>query len=563
MRWVASIVLLATAWHGPGPGRFATGQAAEPARPNIVLIVLDDLGFSDLGCYGGEIQTPNIDRLAAEGVRFTRFTNAARCCPTRASLLTGLYAHQVGLGRNGRSLNHQGATIAELLGSAGYRTAMVGKWHLSETRPLGGRANGPAHMAWLNHQADPERPFADLASYPVRRGFERHYGPIWGVVDYFDPFSLVDGTEPVRSVPPGYYLTDAITSRSVADIRDLARDDRPFFLYIAHCAPHWPLHARAEDIAQYRETYREGWQAIRESRYRRLQSLGLIDRATHPLPPLTGPGPDWATLDESSQQQEAAVMATHAAMVHRVDQGVGQILQALRETGRDRNTAIFVLADNGASPERYLDPGFDRPSTTRDGRPIQYQGRFEPGAEATWGYLGPSWASASNTPYRFAKAESFEGGIHTPMIVRWPDGPIADRGSLRPHLGHVIDVLPTCLDLAGVTYPDRFADHALLPLEGTSLVPALRGNPGVRAGALYFEHEGGRAVIADDWKAVARAGQPWELYHLAVDATETRNMSASEPERLANLTRLWHSWAARVGAPLPAPSIGPSTRPGG
>lgn len=521
------------------------------ARPNLVVILLDDLGFSDLGCYGGEIHTPNIDRMAAQGVRFTRFYNASRCCPTRASLLTGRYPHQVGLARNGRDLDRDAATLAELLRSGGYQTAMAGKWHLSATIPLKGRGDSPVHLAWLNHQAERSRPFADLATYPINRGFERHYGPIWGVVNYFDPFSLVDGTRPVEEVPPDFYLTDAITAKSVEYVRAMANAGRPFFLYVAHCAPHWPLHARPEDLARYRETYRAGWHALRENRYRRQLAMGLFDPKTHPLPPLMGRGPDWDVLDERQRAHESQLMAAHAAMVDRVDQGVGKILESLDDTGCLENTIVFLLADNGASPERYLDAGFDRASATRDGRAIQYTGDFTPGAQTTWGYLGSRWANAVNTPYRYWKAESFEGGCHTPMIVRWPAGPGSAAGSTTNALGHVIDLMPTCLELAGVGYPETFAGHSLKPLEGLSLVSVLKGRAESEHSTLYFEHEGGRAAIADGWKLVAQARRPWELYHLAEDATETHNLAASEPERVAQMARDWNTWAERVGAPRP------------
>ena len=442
------------------------------------MIVLDDLGFSDLGCFGGEIRTPNIDRLAAGGLRFTRFYNASRCCPTRASLLTGLYPHQVGLARNGRDLTRDGATIAELLRAAGYQTAMAGKWHLSETAPLGGKADGPEHLAWLNHRAGRDRPFADVRTYPVNRGFERHYGTIWGVVDYFDPFSLVEGTEPVQAVPGDFYLTDAITAKSVEYIRAMAREDRPFFLYVAHCAPHWPLHARPEDIDRYRGTYREGWHALRESRYRRQVEMGLIDPATHPLPPLTGRGPDWDALDAGRRDHESALMAVHAAMVDRVDQGVGAIVRALEETGPVRGHGRSSCSPTTA-PRR---SGTPTPASTGPRRPAT-AGRSDtpaassPGPETTWGYIGPYWASAANTPFRYWKAESFEGGCQTPMVVHWPGGLEAPRGSTTARVGHVIDLMPTCLELAGVDYPGRFAGHELKPLEGESLVPALDGRP--------------------------------------------------------------------------------------
>jgi arylsulfatase len=377
------------------------------------------------------------------------------------------------------------------------------------------------------------------------------------VVDYFDPFSLVEGTEPVKTAPDGYYLTDAITVKVVEYVRAMAHDGRPFFLYVAHCAPHWPLHARPEDVARYRGAYRDGWHARRAARYRRQVAMGLVDPATHPLPPLTGRGPDWDALDAPQREHEAALMAVHAAMVDRVDQGVGDLVRALKDTGRYDDTVIFVLSANGASPEQYAHPGFDRASQTRDGRPIHNTGRFEPGPETTWGYIGPYWASAANTPYRYWKAESFQGGGHTPLVVHWPAGLTAPRGSTTGAVGHLIDLMPTCLELAGVPYSGRYAGHAPKPLEGASLVPVVRGRPGVGRRALYFEHEGGRAVLDGGWKLVARAGGAWELYHVADDATETRDLAAREPGRVAGPAGLWRSWAARSGAAIPAGADAP------
>ena len=537
-------------------GLAARAAPAAPAdrRPDFVVLMLDDLGFGDLGCYGGEIRTPRIDRLAAEGLRFRRFANAARCCPTRASLLTGLYPHQAGITGMGQDLGRDGATIAEHLRAAGYQTAMTGKWHLSATRPIGGGDRSPAHLAWLNHRADLDRPFADPATYPISRGFDRHYGPIWGVVDFFDPFSLVDGTKNVREVPKDFYMTDAITTKSVEYVREMATKPDPFFLYIAHTAPHWPVQARPEDIARYRGKYDAGWHALRRARYDRQVVLGLVEPKTHPLPPLMGRGPDWDALTPEQRRYEASLMEAHAAMVDRVDQGVGQVVDALRDAGRLANTVFLVLADNGASPERYLDPGFDRPSETRDGRKIRYRGTFEAGPETAWGYIGSWWANAANTPFRFWKTESFEGGTHTPLIVHWPAGLKAAPGSFSDQPGHVIDVAPTCLDLAGATPLAKLDGRDLRPIEGKSLAPILAGRARDGHEALYFEHEGGRALIArDGWKLVAARGGPWELYDLDTDATESRDRAADEPARVAAMSQAWLAWADRVGAAVPDP----------
>jgi len=321
-----------------GGCRSAARAAAAAKPPNIVLIMLDDMGFSDVGCYGGEVRTPHIDGLAERGVRFTHFYNAARCCPTRASLLTGLYPHQVGLKVNGRSLTRSGVTLAEALAAGGYQTAMAGKWHLSETPRL---QPAKRHQQWVDHQIDPNEPFGPPDTYPVRRGFDRHYGIIWGVIDYFDPFSLVDGMKAVKQVPDDYYLTDAITEHAVRYVQDMAAEERPFFLYVAYTAPHWPLHARKEDIERYRGQFADGWHAMRRRRYRRQVESGLIDPKTHPLPDLMGRGPDWAELSEAERALMVARMQVHAAMIDRADQGVGQIIEALKArawTWRGRRT---------------------------------------------------------------------------------------------------------------------------------------------------------------------------------------------------------------------------------
>jgi arylsulfatase A-like enzyme len=525
------------------PAAPAVGETAEP--PDIVLILADDMGFSDVGCFGGEIRTPHLDGLAAGGLRFTQFYNCSRCSPTRAALLTGQYPHKVGLARNGRSLTRNGLTIAEALGAAGYNTAMSGKWHLSQTPVL---EDARQHQRWLDHQIDPGRPFAPLESYPVRRGFDRFYGVIWGVVDYFDPFSLVEGVEPVAAVPDDYYITDAITAKAVEAIHEFARSDRPFFLYVAHCAPHWPLHARPQDVQRYRETYTAGWHALRRARYRRQIKLGLFDENNTPLPELSGRGKDWDELSDDERRFQAAKMAVHAAMVDRMDQGIGEILAALEQAGRLENTLIIFLADNGASPEVPVEPGYDRSSETRDGRPIRYRGFDAPGAETTYTGIGARWASAANTPFRYWKMESFEGGNHTPCIIHWPRVLKTSPGAVTDELAHVIDVLPTCLDLAGVSYPGEHAGHRLTPLDGRSLAPVLAGvgRPGHER--LFFEHVGGRAIRAGEWKLVAptRASHEWELYHVAVDRTETRNVAAQHPERVAALRRAWEDWFARI-----------------
>ena len=524
-----------------------SAQATPPkqTRPNIIVVLVDDMGFSDVGCFGGEIKTPNIDWLAKNGLRFTQFYNTSRCSPTRASLLTGQYPHKVGLARNGNSLTRNGVTIAEALKLAGYQTGMVGKWHLSRTPVL---KDKDKHQKWIDHRFDPKRPFGPLESYPVARGFDRHYGIIWGVVNYFDPFSLVDGTKAVKEVPDDYYITDAITEKSVKYIRDFSKKEDPFFLYVAHCAPHWPIHARMEDIAKYANTYKDGWHGLRKKRYERQLKMGLFDKKNTPLPKLMGKGKDWPELTAEEKNFMANKMAVHAAMVDRIDQGIGKMLNVLRETGELDNTIIFFFSDNGASPEVPRRPGYDRSGFTRDGRQIRYLGMYIPGSETTYTGIGPWWANAANTPFRFWKRESFEGGNHTPMIVCWPDGLKSKPGSKTEQVGHVIDIMPTCLEVAGVKYPSEYKGHKLTDLDGKSLLTILQGKQREGHKRIFFEHDNGRAIREGDWKLVAptSAKNRWELYNLAEDRTETTNLAAKHPERVASMRQAWEQWYAEV-----------------
>lgn len=527
-----------------GPSR----RDEDDERPNIMVIMADDMGFSDLGCYGGEIDTPNVDRLADGGMRFTQFYNAARCCPTRASLMTGQYPHNVGVGKNGVTMDRNGVTIAEALQRAGYNTSMFGKWHLSVMDPLD---DPEKHQAWLDHQYDPERPFAPLDSYPVARGFDEHYGVIWGVVNFFDPYSLVDGYDPVEQVPDDYYITDAINRRAAHAVRRYAEDEDPFFMYVAHTAPHWPLHARQEEIQKYSGRYREGWDQLRKERFRQQVELGLFDESRVTLPPVQDGEAEWEALSDDEKAFQANKMVAHAAMVDRLDQGTGWILDALRETGQLENTLILFLSDNGSSPElpKEWGPGLDRPSETRDGRTIHYEGFDQPGRETTFAGIGPAWASATNTPFRYWKAEQYEGGAHTPLIAHWPAGLAPDEGSFTNQVGHVMDLLPTCLDLAGVEYPDQYNGHEITPLDGKSLTPVLNGEEREGHDQIFFEHVGGKAVLEGDWKLVTlrQEESPWRLYNLAEDPTETNDRSDEHPDRTAAMKDDWQAWAKGVG----------------
>lgn len=531
--------------------------ADAPQRPDLLVVLLDDMGWSDLGCYGGEIRTPNIDRLAAGGLRFSAFYNTGRCCPTRAALLTGLYPHQAGVGRMTRDaglpgyrgqLSKQAVTVAEVLRQAGYRTAMVGKWHLSLTREL------PGHMRHLNNQV--LRPhFSDPASYPVGRGFDEHYGVIWGVVNYYDPFSLVRNRQAVGEVPEGYYVTDAFTDEAVDIVERYAQTDAPFFLYLAHCAPHWPLHAPEEDIDRYQPLYAQGWEAIRQARYERQLSQGLF---MGKQPSLSEPFRDRSWHENPDREWDARAMACHAAMIDRVDQGLGRILDKLVEHNRLDNTLILVLSDNGASREEPVQPGFDRVSQTRDGRDVVYYGggqpkRVLPGPETTYAGIGPDWANVSNTPFREFKASQFEGGIRTPLVVHWPRGLKTARGSITAATGHVVDIPATLIDVAGAEYPREYEGNEIIELAGKSLRPVFEGRTeDARHDAIYFEHFGARAVLRGRWKLVSPARGEWELYDLHNDPTETRNLADEHPERVEKLAADWQAWAERSQV-LPAP----------
>lgn len=532
----------------------------EDERPNIILIMADDMGFSDAGCFGGEVMTPNLDYLAENGLRFTQFYNTSRCCPTRASLLTGLYNHQAGIGGMTTDTGQEGyrgyltentVTLAEVLKDAGYRTGMVGKWHVSNTIV---QEDPQEQLDWLNHQAFyPE--FSPLEQYPTARGFEKYYGNIWGVVDFFDPFSLVNGTEAVRSVPEGYYHTDAINDTTSAYIKAFSQEENPFFIYVAHTAPHWPLHALPEDIQKYENTYTEGWEAIRESRYQRMLAQGLIDSTQYPLSARWEDELAWE--DNPHQEWDARAMAVHAAMIDRMDQGIGRIIETLRETGELDNTLILFLSDNGASPEdcmRY-GPGFDRPGETRSGEEIAYPVNKEvlPGPQTTFTSIGQRWANVANTPFRYWKMQSFEGGVHTPMIAYWPQGITAEKGSVTNQVGHVMDFMATFVDLAQTEYPNQYNSQSITPIDGMSLAPVFKGEQRDGHPTLFNEHMGGRYVRTADWKQVAlNAESPWELYRINEDRTETVNVADQHPEVVQELDSLWQDWA-NTNQVLPKP----------
>lgn len=531
----------------------------ETSRPNIVVILADDLGFSDIGSYGGEINTPNLDYLAKNGIRYTQFYNTSRCCPTRASLLTGLYNHQAGIGKMtdaedqpgylGR-LSKNAVTLAEVLKTAGYNTGMSGKWHVSNTN---GQKTKQEQMDWLNHHKQ-FGDFSPLDQYPTNRGFDKFFGTIWGVVDYFDPFSLVSGSQPITSVPKDYYHTDAINDTAAAYIKTFSKSKKPFFLYVAQNAPHWPLMAKPADIAKYKDTYKGGWDAIRKARYNRMVKIGLIDSATTKLSERWKSDLTWK--NNPDKEWDAEAMAVHAAMVDCMDQGIGRIIAALKQTGKLDNTLIIFLSDNGASPENCAayGPGFDRADETRDGRKVIYatQKQAMPGVQTTYSSIGPRWANVANTPYKLAKAESYEGGVHTPMIAFWPKG-IKNKGGFNNSVGHVMDFMSTFVELAKAHYPTQFKGNIIPPTTGKSIVATFRGQQNAGHQELFNEHFGARYARLDNWKLVSLSNDTtWHLYNLAVDRSENNDVAAANPDRVKLLSIKWQQWA-RLHKVFPKP----------
>lgn len=529
-------------------------QAEAEKKPNIVIILADDLGFSDLGSYGGEIQTPNIDNLAKNGIRFTQFYNAARCCPTRASLLTGLYPHQAGIGGMTMDagadkpgyrgfLTENTVTIAEVLKEAGYNTGMTGKWHVSETE----RLEPEEQLKWLAHQEN-YGSFSDTASYPTARGFDKFYGTIWGVVDYFDPFSLVYGKEQVMEVPEGFYYTDAISDSAVAFVEDFAKDKNPFFLYVAHTAPHWPLQAMPEDIAKYENAYVGGWKALREKRYQRMMDMGLFGDDSVKLPPWMFPKLTWE--ENEDKDWDARAMAVHAAMVDRMDQGIGKLIQRLEELGELDNTLILFLSDNGASYERpsKFGPGFDRAGSTRDGEEVHFpvEKDYLPGPQTVHSGIGATWAHAVNAPFRYWKSKVHEGGITTPLIAHWPKG-IKQKNTIVDQQGHVIDFMATFLDISGATYPAIYDNKEITPYMGSSLVPIFKEGKREQPEYIFWEHFGSKAIRKGNWKLVALNNEsPWELYDLSADRTEMNDLSSEYPEMVNELEKKWDELAVEL-----------------
>jgi arylsulfatase len=432
-------------------------------------------------------------------------------------------------------LNRNCLTIAEELRLADYHTAMVGKWHMSHIYFDGKKQ--------LNHETT--EPFwDDQDDWPMQRGFEDYFGTIHGVTSYYDPFSLVRGNTPVSTVETNFYYTDVLTEHAVTDIDRLANGDKPFFLYLAYSAPHWPLQAPEQDIAKYRQTYLAGWDVIRTNRYQRQIQMGIIDKKW-PLSPRDPRVSAWESVPD--KKWEANRMATYAAMVEHLDTGVGKVLEALREKHIETNTLVIFFSDNGACAE-VIQPGwYDVPSHTRDGRHVTVgNGNHSvfAGPDDVWQSYGVPWANVSDTPFLLYKHFTFEGGIASPFIVRWP-AVIQNTGKLSGQLGHVTDIMATLVDVAGAKHPANFESHQIQPLEGSSLLPIFEGENRPHPTPIFWEHEGNRAVRLDQWKLVARHRQAWELYDVVADRTEQRNLAAVHPDKVKELSDLYDAWANR------------------
>ena len=500
----------------------ATALFSQKRKPDVLLIMADDMGYSDLGCFGGEIRTPHLDALAENGVRFTNFYSENMCWVSRASLLTGVY-HRTSL-KNG-ALHKRCVTLPEALRKAGYKTLMAGKWHLA------GKNN---------------------AIYPNDRGFDRFYGILGGASSFFAPHSLSRDRKNVEGEyreNESYYFTRAIADNALAFLKEVPAD-QPLFLYLPFTAAHWPLHAPGEDIDKYKGQYAMGWDKLRQKRLARMKDLGVISENVslskrHPNVP--------AWKEEPNKPWQQRRMEVYAAQVTIMDEAIGKIITALRKTGRFDDTLTFFTIDNGGCHVEYTTKrkGSYLPEKTRDGRQMKPGNipNFMPGPEITYQSYGYGWANASNVPFRLFKQYDHEGGIHTPMIAHWPKG-IAGKGRIDKSLSHLIDLMPTILDAAKVTIPPNAKDKSRIPWNGHSLLPALQDKGQVDHKRLFFSHAKGRALRKENWKLV-RVGSSkkeagWELYDLSMDPNETKNLAKSMPDKVKQLAAEWLEWEKQL-----------------
>jgi len=536
---------------------YAQSKTTKNNKPNIIVILTDDMGFSDIGCYGSEINTPNIDKLAKDGVRFSHFYNTARCSPSRASLLTGLYPHQAGMGHLSTEnfteagyvddLSKNAVTMAEVFKTAG--------WHIAKN---------------LVNQND-------MSNWPMQRGFQRYFGTLNGSGSFYDPGTLVSNN---TYITPGdnFYYTNAITDTAVKFIAE-HETANPFFFYIAYTAAHWPLHAPEKEVQKYKGVYDKGWDAIRATRFNKLQKLGIITKEAV----LTERGvsiPAWENAPMKDWQ--ARRMEVYAAMIDMMDQGIGKIITTLDKKGMLDNTVILYMHDNGGcaepldsdQPEIVMtaeqqkthpfakDSIFvgKKPIYTRDGQFIRSGMGVMPGPANSWVTYGMEWANVSNTPFKMYKHWTHEGGIASPLVIYWPKG-VKQKGAIRNQDAHLIDIMATCVDIAGISYPKTYNGHDIQPMEGKSLVGAINNLP-IQRDFIFWEHEGNRAIKAGPWKLVSKTEKnkvftekdqnAWELYNLELDPSETNNLASQYASKVQELALLWEKEAFRTKA-LPWP----------
>ncbi len=545
-------------------GVMSTHAVGETEKPNIVLLLVDDMGFSDIGCFGSEIDTPNIDQLAKEGVAFTQCYNGTRCMPSRGSLITGLYPHQAGTGSNGShsfkgkalsgylgELSPDSVTIAEVLGQAGYRSYTAGKWHLCGKKDA--------------------VPGASKHSWPLQRGFDKCYAMLKSLGSFYDPGCLIRDNEFISPFNDSdyeveaddYYFTTAITDNTIKYIRDHRKEtpDKPFFAYVAYNAPHFPMHAKEDAIAKHKGKYDEGYDVIRKRRFDKAKKLGVLDSAWE-LPPLEL---SWA--DESDKAWFARSMEVYAAMIDSVDRDVGRLVEELKAEGIYDNTLIFFVSDNGGCAQSWhnndeteapeeLEPMSPKdlqleymPERTRDGTKFRYGKGVPAGSDGTYAAYGKGWAQVSNSPFRGYKFQCYEGGIATPLIISWPKS-IDKKGTMiKDFPAHIIDIMATCVDAAGAQYPKERNGHSIIPMQGISLVPAMSGVKLTRKDALYFSHSTYAAIRQGRWKLVLSKkniyfhdNAAWELYDMERDRTETTNLASAYPEKVSAMKKQWLDW---------------------
>lgn len=478
-------------------------------RPNILIVLTDDMGFSDLGCFGGEIETPHLDALAGGGLRFTEFYNTARCWPTRATMLSGRYSDK---------LQGSQVTIAEVLKAAGYQTGLVGKWHLG-----------------MNPKKDG----------PIQRGFDDFYGTMTGAGSFWDPFTLTRNTQATKPDGDDYYYTDKIGSEAVRQIETFAKSDQPFFQYVAFTAAHWPLHAPEKTIQKYLKRYEGGWEVMRADRYARMLKMGIIDKERWPLPDRENRVQRWDGIEH--REWHIRNQAIYAAMVDHMDQAVGKIVNSLKRTHQFENTLIIYFHDNGACSEHLGGNGWNTANNIlakakKEGLKVAVGDHYNVpmGGPLTYGSVGHNWAHSQNTPMRRYKANVHNGGACTPAIMHWPAGLKTKPGSITSERGHVIDMMATCMELGGATYPKEHNGQKIAPHESHSLVPVISGKSNDREHPYLFNHAGTHAVVKGDYKIVRERGnRPWALYNLAENRTETINLADKHPGIVKQLATVW------------------------